>query len=70
MWLSDPEKLEGSEETPPTRRIVPFGEGESLGNGAETTRPLGLGDEARIVSSVLGGNGETAVLQVERANSR
>ena len=61
---------EGSEETPPTRRIAPLGEGESLGNGAETTRPPGLGYDARAVLSVLGGSGETAVLQVERANSR
>jgi hypothetical protein len=30
----------GSEETPPTCRIaVPLGQGESLGNGAETKRP-------------------------------
>jgi len=65
-----PREREGSEETPPTCRIAPFGEGESLGNGAETTRPPGLGDEARVVSSVLGGSGETAVLHVERANSR
>jgi hypothetical protein len=65
-----PRELEGSEETPPTCRIAPFGEGESLGNGAETTRPPGLGDEACVMSSVLGGSGETAVLQVERANSR
>ena len=62
--------IERLEETPPTRRIAPFGEGESLGYGAETTRPLGLGDEARAVSSVPGGSVETAVLQVERANSR
>ncbi len=35
-------KVEGSEETPPTRRIAPSvnsGEGESLGYGAETKRP-------------------------------
>ena len=65
-----PRELEGSEETPPTRRIAPFGEGESLGYGAETTRPPGLGDETCAMSSALGGSGETAVLQVERANSR
>ena len=73
MWLSDPEKREGSEETPPTRRIaLPLvaGEGESLGYGAETKRPPGLGDETRVMSSALGGSVETAVLQVERANSR
>ena len=31
---------------------------------------LGLGDEACVMSSVPGWNGETAVLQVERANRR
>jgi hypothetical protein len=44
VWLSDPQTCEGSEETPPTRRIAPplvAGEGESLGYGAETKRPLG-----------------------------
>jgi len=46
------------------------GQGESLGNGAETIRPPGLGDETLVMSSVLGWNGETAVLQVERANRR
>jgi hypothetical protein len=37
-----PSRFEGSEETPPTCRIAPSlvaGEGESLGYGAETTRP-------------------------------
>ena len=67
-----PSRVEGSEETPPTRRIAlpAKGEGESLGNGAETTRPLGLGHDACAMLSVLGGSGETAVLQVERANRR
>jgi hypothetical protein len=39
VWLSFPS---GNEETPPTRRTaLPLGEGESLGNGAETKRPRG-----------------------------
>ena len=46
------------------------GEGESFGYGAETIRPPRFGDEACIMSSLLGWNGETAVLQVERANRR
>jgi hypothetical protein len=70
VWLSDPENVKGLRKLRPHVEIAPFGEGESLGNGAETTRPPGLGDEARVVSSVLGGSGETAVLQVERANGR
>ena len=62
----------GSEETPPTCRIAaPLREqGESLGYGAETKRPPGLGDDTFVMSSVPVGSGETAVLQVERANSR
>ena len=40
----------GSEETPPTSRIaVPLGQGESLGNGAETKRPTGLGDDTFVM---------------------
>ncbi len=49
---------------------LPRGEAERLGYGAETIRPPGLGDEACVMPSVLGWNGETAVLQVERANRR
>ncbi len=48
----------------------PRGEAERLGNGAETTRPLRLGDDAFATRSVLIWNGETADLQVERANMR
>jgi hypothetical protein len=51
VWLSDPGNS-GSEETPPMCRTAPFGEGESLGYGAETERPLGLGDDACIMLSV------------------
>ncbi len=39
-----PRKFDGSEETPSTCRIASLltaGKGESLGNGAETKRPLG-----------------------------
>lgn len=36
---------EESEETPPTRRTAPFGEGKSLGNRAETERLLRFHDE-------------------------
>ncbi len=63
---------EGSEETPPTRRIaLPLkGEAERLGNRAETTRPPGPGNDACTVRSVPAWNVETAVLQVERANGR
>jgi hypothetical protein len=46
------------------------GEVERLGNGAETTRPPRLGYEAFVTRSALEWNGETAVLHVERANSR
>ncbi len=46
----------------------PRGQAERLGYGAETIRPPGLGDEAFVTWSVLGWNGETAVLHVERAN--
>ena len=49
VWLSDP-KNAGSEETPPTCRIaVPLGQGESLGNGAETKRPTGLVDDTFVM---------------------
>ena len=52
VWLSDP-KNAGSEETPPTCRIaVLLGQGESLGNGAETKRPPGLGDDTFVMWSV------------------
>ena len=45
-------KNAGSEETPPTCRIVVLlGQGESLGNGAETKRPTGLGDDTFVRSS-------------------
>ena len=52
MWLSDP-KNDGSEETPPTCRIAaPQKEQrESVGNGAETKRPVGLVDDAFVRSS-------------------
>ncbi len=71
MWLSSPE-YEGLEETPPTRRIaLPLGE-KPRGLATEQKRyvQLGLGDEAFATRSAPGWNGETAVLQVERANSR
>ena len=43
---------EGSEETPPTCRIaVCYGQGESFGNGAETKRPTGHGDDTLVMSS-------------------
>ena len=48
----------------------PRGEAERLGNGTETTRPPRLGDDACVMLSALGWNGETADLQVERANMR
>jgi hypothetical protein len=52
VWLSDPN---GSEETPPTCRIAApsLGQRESVGNGAETKRPTGLGYEAFVTQSVL-----------------
>ena len=45
----------GSEETPPTCRIaVPsLGQRESVGNGAETKRPTGLGNDTFVMLSVL-----------------
>ena len=71
MWLSVPfrglRKLRPQVELQHTIEGV---QGESLGNGAETTRPPRLGDETSVMSSALEWNGETAVLQVERANSR
>ena len=71
VWLSDPEN-EGSEETPPTRRIAPPLGGKPRGLATEQKRYVlpDFGDEACVMSSVLGWNGETAVLQVERANRR
>jgi len=72
VWLSDPQSLKGLRKLRPRVELhSPLkGEGESLGNRSETKRPLGLGDEACVMSSVLGGSVETAVLQVERANGR
>ena len=72
MWLSDPEYVKGLRKLRPRVELhsPERGEAERLGYGAETIRPLGLGDEARVVSSVLGGSVETAVLHVERANGR
>ncbi len=71
MWLSDLNEREGLRKLRPRVELqFPRGQGESLGYGAETERPLGLGDEACVMLSVLGGSVETAVLQVERANSR
>ena len=66
-----PRKVKGLRKLRPQVELQsPRGHGESLGNRAETKRPLGLGDEACVMSSVPGGSVETAVLQVERANSR
>lgn len=50
-----PRICEGSEETPPTRRIAlpSKGEAERLGNRAETTRPFRLGHDACILRSAL-----------------
>jgi hypothetical protein len=48
----------------------PRGQAERLGNRAETIRPPRLSDEAFVTRSALEWNGETAVLQVERANMR
>ena len=60
----------GFEETPLTRRIaVPKRQRKSVGNGAETIRSPRLGDDTFARLSVLEWNDETAVLQVERANS-
>ena len=62
----------GSEETPPTCRIaVPFRDkARALATEQKRYVPSGLGDEACVMSSALEWNGETAVLQVERANRR
>ena len=51
VWLSDP--IDGSEETPPTCRIAAssLGQRESVGNGAETKRPTGLGYDAFVTLS-------------------
>lgn len=71
-WLSSL-SLKRLEETPPTRRIAApaRAQGESLGNGAETKRPpKQVPMRHAKLSRMLGGNDETAVLQVERANSR
>ncbi len=69
VWLSGP-KLWDLRKLRPRVELHPSGEGESLGYRAETIRPLRFGDETWIMSSVLSWNGETAVLQVERENSR
>jgi len=52
VWLSDPKS--GSEETPPTCRIAASGlrQRESVGYGAETKRPTGLGDDTFVMWSV------------------
>lgn len=64
-------KFEGLRKLRPRVELhSPRGEAERLGNGAETTRPLRLGDDAFATRSVLIWNGETADLQVERANRR
>ena len=53
VWLSDPEYVKGLRKLRPRVELhSPVrGEAERFGNGAETTRPLGLGDDARIVLS-------------------
>jgi len=64
-------KAEGSEETPPTRRTaVPHGTGREPWQQSRNDTSAWTGDDALVTRSVLGWNGETAVLQVERANRR
>ena len=72
VWLSDPEICEGSEETPPTRRIAPPLGGKPRGLATEQKRHVhpDLAMRHAIMPSAPEWNGETAVLQVERANSR
>ena len=64
--------LFGDEETPPTRRIaLPLGEkARALATEQKRHVHLGLGDDSCVMSSAPWWNGETAVLQVERANRR
>ena len=72
VWLSDP-KIDGSEETPPTCRIaIPF-------RGVRREPWLRSRNETSIwrvkmrhakLPNMPCGSGETAVLQVERANRR
>ena len=47
----------------------PMGQAEKLGYGAETKRQVGYGYDTFVMSSLPARNGETAALQVERANS-
>src|SRR3972149_7947606 len=67
------QKVEGSEETPPTRRIaVPSGirrEPWLRSRNETSTRALDYDAPAKVLM-MPGGSGETAVLQVERANRR
>jgi hypothetical protein len=62
----------GLEETPPTRRIaVPSGDkARALATEQKRHVQLDLAMRHAKVSSVRVGSGETAVLQVERANRR
>jgi hypothetical protein len=63
----------GLEETPPTCRIAPpFMRGKARALATEQKRnvQLDLAMRHAKVSSVRVGSGETAVLQVERANRR
>jgi len=69
VWLSDPFK--GLRKLRPRVELQSF-EDKARALATEQKRHVhpGLGDEACIMSSVPGWNGETAVLQVERANRR
>ena len=61
----------GVEETPPTCRIaVPQGTARERWQRSRNDTSTRRGYETFVMSSALGWNGETAVLQVERANSR
>ena len=51
MWLSDPKML-GLRKLRPRVELQSSGQRESVGYGAETKRPIGLGDDTFVRSSV------------------